>query len=101
MCIMGVNAVYIYGFLLPGARVFLITRSEAGRLPRSSSDLVDFIKHLLLHMFVNCEKRLLASSCPSVRLSVSAKQLGPRWMQSDEISYFRLSKICRKNSKLH
>jgi hypothetical protein len=34
-----------------------------------------------------CEKRLLASSCPSVRLSVRMEQLGYQWTDFDKIWY--------------
>jgi len=33
----------------------------------------------------NCEKRLLASSCPTVRLSISMEQLGSHWADFHEI----------------
>jgi hypothetical protein len=33
----------------------------------------------------NCEKRLLASSCPSVNRSVRMEQLGSFWTDFDEI----------------
>jgi hypothetical protein len=41
----------------------------------------------------NCEKRLLASSRPSVR----TEQRGSHWTDFDETWYLRLSKICREN----
>ena len=37
----------------------------------------------------NCEKRLLALSCPSALPSVCMEQLGSHWTDFDEILYFR------------
>ena len=51
------------------------------RTLRSSGLKVQF-----LDAFANCEKWLLASPCPSVRM----EQLGSHWTDFDEIWYFRL-----------
>jgi hypothetical protein len=47
----------------------------------------------------NCGKRLLASSCPSVRPSVRTEQLVSHWTDFNEIWYLStFLKNCRENS---
>jgi len=57
--------------------------------------------HVTSHTFQvllqNCEKRLLDSSCPSVR----TEQLGYQWTDFHEIWYEYFSKICRQKFTFH
>ena len=58
------------------------------RLRRNSGQM-NFCRDKLFNCDL-CEKRLLASSCLSVRLSYCVEQLGSHWTDFDEILYLSI-----------